>query len=119
MQSVLKGIAGLLIVMAVQSCSKKSTPTRTEPTTAVEVKTDTIGVINKADTVAAVKPVVKSKPKSSLPKVITLNDKFAKRSVDGRLYYDLQGHRYWRNNKDGKYYLFNKSMLTDDAFKKP
>ena len=119
MQRIFKGIAVLLVVMAVQSCSKKTIPTRTEPTTAVEIKADTLAVANKTDPVAAVKPMVRSRPKSSVPKVITLNDKFAKKSVDGRYYYDLQGHRYWRNNKDGKYYLFNKSMLTDDAFKKP
>jgi len=67
----------------------------------------------------AIKPVIKRKPKESIPKLIVVNDKYANRSVDGRFYYDLQGHRYWRNNKDGKYYLFNKSMLTDAAFKKP
>ena len=58
-----------------------------------------------------------AKVKLAIPKVITVNDKVAKRSVDGRYYYDLQGHRYWRNNVDGKYYLFNKSMFNDEAFK--
>ena len=52
-----------------------------------------------------------------MPKVIIVNDSFARKSVDGRLYYDVEGHRYWRNKKDGKYYLFNKSMYNNNAFK--
>ncbi|MBL0201642.1 MAG: hypothetical protein IPP81_16305 [Chitinophagaceae bacterium] len=54
-----------------------------------------------------------------MPKVIIVNDKVAKRSVDGRYYYDLEGRRYWRNNRDGKYYLFNKSMFDNPDFKNP
>jgi hypothetical protein len=54
-----------------------------------------------------------------VPKVIIVNDKYAKRSVDGRYYYDLEGHRYWRNNRDGKYYLFHKSMFDKEDFKSP
>ena len=49
--------------------------------------------------------------------VITVNDKAAKTSVDGRLYYDVDGRRYWKNYNDGKYYLFNKSMYNNPAFK--
>ncbi|MEO6548488.1 MAG: hypothetical protein ABIN94_10835 [Ferruginibacter sp.] len=111
-------IVAFLILFAAQGCSKKTIPTRSEPVV-TEVKTDTASIVIKVDSVMTARPTVKLKPKSTIPKVITLNDKFAKKSVDGRLYYDLQGHRYWRNNKDGKYYIFNKSMLTDDAFKKP
>lgn len=65
---------------------------------------------------AEVKP--KPKEETDIPKVITVNDAAAHRSVDGRYYYDVLGHRYWRNNKDGKYYLFDKSMYQNDAFKK-
>ncbi|HMD00634.1 MAG TPA: hypothetical protein VKH37_10790 [Ferruginibacter sp.] len=50
-------------------------------------------------------------------KVITVNDNVAKKSIDGRLYYDLDGHRYWKNFDDGKYYLYNRSMYDDKAFK--
>ncbi|MBK6380069.1 MAG: hypothetical protein IPF72_10235 [Chitinophagaceae bacterium] len=57
--------------------------------------------------------------KTAVPKVIIVNDKIAKRSVDGRYYYDLEGRRYWRNNRDGKYYLFNKSMFDNPDFKSP
>lgn len=59
---------------------------------------------------------VKPKVKEAVPKVIIVNDKVAKRSVDGRYYYDFEGHRYWRNKKDGKYYIFHKSMFNDPAF---
>lgn len=110
-----------IIVLTVQSCSKKTIPNRT--TIQTQIKSDTSQVISMHDTLVAIKPIIKTvkkqKPKESIPQVMAVNDKFAKKSVDGRFYYDLQGHRYWRSNKDGKYYLFNKSMLTDAAFKKP
>ena len=106
--------------MLMQGCSKKTSPALTPAVINTEGKRDTEATVKKNDSFAlAVKPVVKRKPKETVPKVITVNDKFASKSVDGRYYYDLQGHRYWRSNKDGKYYLFNKAMLTDDAFKKP
>lgn len=66
-----------------------------------------------------VKKVVVNKPPVVFPDVIHVNDKAAKKSVDGRLYYDVKGHRYWKNFKDGKYYLFNKSMYKDPDFKPP
>ncbi len=53
------------------------------------------------------------------PKTITVNDSAAKKSVDGRLYYDLDGHRYWKNYTDGKYYLFSRSMYSNKAFMPP
>ena len=120
-------MACAFLMIAVQSCSKKTHPSPSAPAVHAETKSDTIvvsekidsAVAIKADTVATVKPATKKKPAESIPKVIVVNDKYAKKSVDGRYYYDLEGHRYWRSNKDGKYYLFNKSMLTDEAFKKP
>ena len=113
--------------MLLISCSKKTTPARSpeETTTSVIVADTTKAVdtvqspIKKTDSVLVKKaPPVKPKPKETIPKVIAVGDNAAKKSVDGRLYYDLQGHRYWRNNKDGKYYLYNKSMATDPDFKK-
>jgi hypothetical protein len=95
----------LAITIVFAACSKKVHPVATETTTL------------KVDSATAVKKrVIKRKPEP-LPKVITVSDISAKKTVDGRYYYDLQGHRYWRNNKDGKYYLFNKTMYADDAFK--
>jgi hypothetical protein len=95
----------LVLTAMLASCSKKVHPVTTE--------TGTI----KKDSIAAKKVVVKRKAREPLPKVISVNDLSARKTVDGRLYYDLQGHRYWRNNKDGKYYLFNKAMYADDAYK--
>jgi hypothetical protein len=63
------------------------------------------------------KPEYKKIKPPLLPKVITVNDSAAHKSVDGRLYYDLMGRRYWRNYKDGKYYLYNKSMYGDASFR--
>lgn len=53
---------------------------------------------------------------ASLPKVIMVNDKAAKKNINGRLYYDINGHRYWRNYDDGKYYLFSQAMYGNRAF---
>jgi hypothetical protein len=98
-----KAAALLLYILFIGSCSNKHTPQQTE-----------------------VKPVIiyngrplvipKTTP-AAVPKVIMVNDNVAKKNIDGRLYYDVEGRRYWRNYNDGKYYLFNRSMYTDSAFK--
>ena len=99
-KAVVAFIAFLIIV--VTGCSKKTHPATTS-----------------TEEPAPAKPVKKAPLKTAVPKVITVNDKVAKRSVDGRYYYDLEGHRYWRNNRDGKYYLFHKSMFDNPDFKSP
>lgn len=85
------------LVALIFSCSKKNTPEKTGT------------------------PVVKAAPvkkvKIPVSKVIVVNDSVATKSPDGRLYYDLMGRRYWKNYNDGKYYLFNKSMYNNPAFK--
>ena len=105
-------IVAMLMLIAIYSCSKKSTPNGS-------LKTNNESTGKKADSTAVVRSAVKRKTVAAIPKVIVVNDQFANKSVDGRYYYDLEGHRYWRSNKDGKYYLFNKSMTTDAAFQKP
>ena len=92
-------ITALLIMTVLNSCNKKTHPSETAS--------------------AATKTVKRPTVKTAVPKVIIVNDKYAKRSVDGRYYYDLEGHRYWRHNKDGKYYLFHKSMFDNEDFKSP
>jgi hypothetical protein len=99
-------IGAFVIASGLFSCSKKVHPVTT-----------TEAAVVKNDTSVAKKAPVKRKPKEAVPNVITVNDAIAHKTVDGRYYYDLQGHRYWRNNKDGKYYLFNKTMYADAAFK--
>jgi hypothetical protein len=104
-------IIGLfLVTFLIYSCSRKTHPAKTSSKTT----TTTRGT----DSSSTTKTVIKKKP-APLPKVIVVNDSAAHKSVDGRLYYDVMGHRYWRNNKDGKYYLFNKSMYNNPDFKKP
>jgi|SRR5690242_1583380 hypothetical protein len=127
---------GLIVSVAfagfvLSSCSKKTVPSRTATVTpaptnnvsntpkkanpAPPPKTDTVAV-----TPAPEKPEPKPEPKKpEFPKVITVNDNAASKSVDGRLYYDVLGHRYWKNYKDGKYYLFDKSMYSNPDFKPP
>ncbi len=87
-------ITACVMMTAMFSCSKRSTPTK-ETTTSVPVK----------------------KIKTPVPATITVNDAVAKKMFDGRLYYDLEGHRYWKNYKDGKYYKFNKNMQGNPDFK--
>ena len=99
-------IPAFFIIISLFSCSKKIHPDTTATST-----------VTTADNAVAKKVVVKRKLQEAVPKVISVNDLSAQKTVDGRYYYDLQGHRYWRNNKDGKYYLFNKSMYSNDAFK--
>lgn len=91
----------IALATIITSCSKKHTPeTSNDPA-------------NKPATTAAKKPAKKKEP---VPQVIVVNDNVAKKNIDGRLYYDLNGHRYWRNYDDGKYYLFNQSMYSNKAF---
>ncbi|MEO9144566.1 MAG: hypothetical protein ABI237_03335 [Ginsengibacter sp.] len=97
-------IVSLFVLFAVlHSCSKKTHPSVSNPSV----------MENGAVTG---KTFERRTPKATFPKVITVNDSAARKSVDGRLYYDVMGHRYWRNYKDGKYYLFNKSMYNNAAF---
>lgn len=95
------------------SCSRKSHPAKTPPENAA------LSPENSPDSSAAKKAAFKPTRKDIIPNSIVVNDSVARKSVDGRLYYDLLKHRYWKNYKDGKYYLFNKSMYSNDAFKKP
>ena len=106
-------IAVILLVVAILfSCHRKQHTGRTSSRT----ESNNINTVTKKDSVSKKTLVTR---KDLIPKVIVVNDSVARRSVDGRYYYDLLGHRYWRNNKDGKYYIFNKSMYTNDAFKSP
>jgi len=59
----------------------------------------------------------KNSAATSIPKILTVEDKIAIKTVDGRLYLDFRGHRYWKNYNNGRYYLFNKSMYNNPAFK--
>ena len=112
------------------SCSKKTIPSKTAsvtPATSNSVSTAPKEVKPaplppKADTVAVAPEPEKPKPepkKPEFPKVITVNDNAASKSVDGRLFCDVLGHRYWKNYKDGKYYLFDKSMYNNPDFTPP
>jgi len=126
-------ISGLIVFAAIiiAGCARKTVPTKTATITPSEknvshpaIKPKPVPEEKKADTVAVVtkpaeKPVEKEKEKTDFPKVITVNDSAASKSVDGRLFYDVLGHRYWRNYKDGKYYLFDKSMYNNPDFQPP
>jgi hypothetical protein len=99
---VIAFFTGCLLLAA---CSRKHHPQITTNETNIEAAKPVI-----------VKPLPAKVIHSPVPKMLTIYGGMQK-SVDGRLYYDLEGRRYWKNYDDGKYYLFNKRMFTDAAFK--
>ena len=104
-----------IFLISVYSCSRRHTPERTDSVTVTTLP----GYPSKSDSVVVKKRNFTPKKKDIIPPSIVVNDKAAKKAVDGRLYYDLLGNRYWKNYKDGKYYLFNQKMYDNPAFKPP
>jgi hypothetical protein len=105
MQTKRLSVISIALIILISSCSKRHVPEQsaaTESTTAAP---------------AVKKAAIKKAPPIPVAKIIIVNDSVAKKNIDGRLYYDVGGHRYWRNYDDGKYYLFNKSMYNNSAFK--
>ena len=123
MQRLSIWILGILFSISLWSCSKKIHPTENKISTVTVGSTETTKTtVNTMDSsILEVKkaPIVKSEPKKLFPKVISVNDAVAQKSIDGRLFYDVMNHRYWKNYKDGKYYLFSKSMYKNPDFKPP
>jgi hypothetical protein len=60
--------------------------------------------------------VYKPPIKTATPKVIVVKNKVATKKVNGLYYYDLEGKLYWRNKRDGKYYLYYKGMFEHAEF---
>jgi hypothetical protein len=110
-----------LPTLLIISCNRNSTPHRREGAW-VEYKVTPLVSATPVTKPVEVKHYQPSNYQShsqqsvAIPEVITVNDKVAQRSIDGRYYYDVDGHRYWRNKYNGKYYLFNKSMFKNPAF---
>ena len=112
-----KYLFAFIILLFVYSCSRRHTPERTDTVTITTLPGSTTET--KSDSAVVKKRNFTPKKKDIIPPSIVVNDKAAKKAVDGRLYYDLLGHRYWKNYKDGKYYLFSQKMYDDPAFKPP
>lgn len=108
----------ILTFIFLTSCSKKNIPSKSKPAS-ITYSYDSTSVKSTPEKkeIIEVKKEPEKKAAPAYPKIITVNDVAAKKSVDGRMYYDIQGRRYWKNFKDGKYYLFNKSMYNDPDFK--
>ena len=119
---MLKYLFAFILLTFLYSCSRRHTPERTDTVTVTTIpgsSTTVSGTIPKSDSVVVKKRNFTPKKKDIIPPSIVVNDKAAKQAVDGRLYYDLLGHRYWKNYKDGKYYLFSQKMYDDPSFKPP
>ena len=93
-----------------QSCSRKITPLISAPSKTAEAET-TLPKIPVAKAPPYIAPI-----KTPVPTSITVNDKAASKSVEGRYYYDLEGKRYWHNKIDGKYYLYYKGIFNNKDF---
>ncbi len=97
-------------ILLLTGCSKKhqpqSTITVTETGKSIEIKKEE----------GKPESVIKKVVKVPIAKVISVDDRAAKKTPDGRLYYDIEGKRYWKNYNDGRYYLFNKKMYNNPAF---
>lgn len=112
----------LILALFAFGCSKKNQPQTSIKVTdypssasgTPTVSKDSAAVANKTAERKAVKRVV---PKTAVAKVITVDDRAAHATAEGRMYYDLEGKRYWKNFKDGKYYLYRTNMFSDPAFK--
>ena len=104
-------LAILILTISVISCSRKATPIKPEEAVVI-VKNEDATVKNEEVVVRKPAPVVKT----ATPKSIVVNDKAATKTVNGRYYYDLEGKRYWRNKRDGKYYLYYKGMFENKDF---
>lgn len=112
----------LLLAFFAIGCSKKHQPQTTVKVTdypanakgAAAVSKDSLATTNNTSMRKAVKRAV---PKTPVAKVITVDDRAAHTTAEGRMYYDLEGRRYWRNFKDGKYYLYRTDLFNDPAFK--
>ncbi len=119
-----KYLFSFFVLITVYSCGKKHIPEKTSETPVTNTvstakKSDSVVVEKKATPTTVKKAAPKPTKKDIIPNSIVVNDNAAKKAVDGRLYYDLLGHRYWKNYKDGKYYLFSQKMYDNPAFKPP
>ena len=125
---MLKYILSVVVIFSLlifQACSRKTTPPpkpNITPTTGTTGTGTTGTTAKEADSVAIAevkaKMGYKTPVKTAVPKSIVVSDAAAKKTVDGRYYYDLEGKRYWRSKKDGKYYLYYKGMFENKDFQK-
>ena len=94
----------LIFALIIQGCSRRAVPIKPEDAVVISKKEEEV--------VRKPAPAVKT----PVPKSIVVNDKAATKTVNGRYYYDLEGKRYWRSKKDGKYYLYYKGMFDNKDF---
>lgn len=113
-------LAAVVAVLLLNNCNRNYVPKRDNiPVVTLNSNTKAVKPAAATSTATGTRAMVKraAPVKATVPQVIWVNDKVAKRNFDGRLYYDLEGRRYWKNYVDGKYYLFNRAMYNNSAFK--
>lgn len=90
----------LMVGCMILSCHRKTAPQTVAPENIPAKKTAPL----------------REEKKRPIPKTIIVNDRAATQTPDGRFYYDLNGKRYWKNFKDGKYHLYRKGINADPDF---
>ncbi|MEO6684301.1 MAG: hypothetical protein ABIN48_15860 [Ginsengibacter sp.] len=106
----------MLFLLVLTGCSKKASPSKSN-TSVIDYKKESVILKNESDEKEVIEERKTNKSKTVYPNIITVHEAAAKKAVDGRMYYDINGRRYWKNFKDGKYYLFDKSMYNNPDFK--
>ncbi|MEO6538637.1 MAG: hypothetical protein ABIT07_10820 [Ferruginibacter sp.] len=99
-----------VLLVLLYSCHKKIYPevNETSKNNSASTTGNTTTLPAKNTTPVSAKVYLKEKAKKggeAPPTVIVVNDKAAGKTLDGKYYYELNGYRYWKNKKDGKYYL--------------
>ena len=97
----------MVLLVCFQSCSKKAVPEKEK-----DIPLKTVVTLKHPKKIV----VFKKRQKTPTPNQIFVEERAAKKTADGRHYYDLEGNRYWRNKKDGMYYLYYKGMFEDSNF---
>ena len=105
MRNIGRLMIGFLLVSFLYSCNKKSHPGKNDESTNTANTTTSTPKAVKAVSATEYSTGKRKVTGTSTPHVIIVEDKNARKTADGKLYYDLGGYRYWRNDKDGKYYL--------------
>lgn len=99
-----KIISIFFTAILIVSCHRKTAPAAPPPPPSPVIKQN------------ASKQVEKPRP---IPNVIIVNDQAATKTPEGRYYYDLNGQRYWKNFRTGKYYIYRKGINADPDFTPP
>ena len=104
-------------LLILQACSRKTAPPP-KPNITPTIGTTTTTTTPDSAAIAEVKAKMgyKTPVKTAVPKSIVVSDVAAKKTVNGRYYYEMECKLYWRSKKDVKYYIYYKGMFENKDF---